>query len=431
MFSSDSNAQVTLSFGKNVNDTAFLNTMSILSGTEQLQFAFTTPVPADYEAVYEGEGEQKVLVPYMTETFKVADFLGTVGNLLSMNEMLYLEKKDSGLIIVGAKDNTVKLQLEALAPEQLGMPLMIDRTKLLSQMQFEVPSFLEALRTGGCMVHSNADEAHGMGNILLAMQYESKENAKVEGLLKIYSTNGTSMSRGQCKAIFVEDSQIHANLAKFMEEKNVKGYMAGIPKKSQTKLLKLVKDASTCSMMASDKHICAAIGSDTMFTFIQGANITTMVFKADELQKQEKSGFSIVCDTEELKGKVDILKSISSYKKCICNLLLTITDKAITLEVSGKKDLGTVKVTLSKSSVEKGNKVKVYFDGDKLSSVVGALKKGNLTIGCAQEAEYIAYPVQFTNGDNANTSTEVVFVAPVNGPKTKETEAEAEGVTEE
>ena len=437
LFSAEANSQITLCFGKNVKENAFLNTASIVAGTEQLQTTFTTSVPAGYEAEYEEvaatvsqEGEsarQKVLIPYFNGTFKVSDFVGTVGILLALDEMLFLQLNESGVCTVGTKDNSVKLQLEMLAEEQRAFPVSFDRKACLTKIQVKVTEFMEALRIGGSMVHSDAEDARGLGNVLMAMQYSPKKNELVEGAIKVYSTNATAISRGGCKAYFQEDDSMQQKKDAVLEKRKLPFLVSGIPKKSYIKLLKILKEVQACYMFVSEKHVCVMNGSDMMFTFIQGANMTPMVFKADDLQKEEKSGFSVVCDTENLKSKVDILNKVSNYKKFTCPLLLTVSEKIIQLEVSGKKDVGTVKVPLLESTL-KGKKVRIYFDGAKLATVIGCMKKGNITLGCAQVADCITYPVQISNGDN--DSTEVVFLFAVRGPQTQEKEDTQELTTE-
>lgn len=432
LFSSEANAQVSFIFGVNINASAnaCLNTMSIIAGTEQYNCTFVSLVPKNYEAQYNevvvGEQTHKILVPYWEETFKVSDFLSTVGALVGLGEMLFLKKTDSGLIKVGAKDNSVELQLESLAAEQKAMPVIADKDKCMTNVKFSVPDFINALRIGGCMVHKDSEEARGMGNIILSMQYESKENTSSKGLLKIYSTNGFCLSRGECSATFVEDTSIHNNLAQYLTANKAPNYFLGIPKKSQVKLLKLLKDVQECNIIATDKHVCALIGQDAVFTFVLSANVTAAAFKADELQKQEKAGFKIVCDNETLKGKVDILNNVfkNKNKQPGVPLLLSITNKNVVMEITGKKDMGTVKVDLVSSNLPEGKKVYVYMDGEKLATTIASMKKGNITLSCAQDATYIAYLVQVNTGDDDTTSKEVVLLAPMQKPKEeKETAA--------
>lgn len=432
LFSSDNSAQVTFVYGCNVNATAFLNTMSVVSGTEQFTCTFTTPIPKDYEVSYADE-EKKVIVPYLTETFKVSDFLNIVGLLSGLGEMLYLKKMEDGLIKVGAKDNTVELPLEPLADDQKAMPIVVDRSKSMVNVNFAVPEFLEALRIGGCMVHKDSDEQRGLGNVLLSMEFEGKENAAVNGRIKVYSSNGNCLSRGECAAIFREDGISHKNLAEFLVANQMPNFKVGVPKKSQMKFLRLLKGVEKCSVIASDKHICALLDQGAMFTFVTGANINSVSAVAkiiDEIQGKEK-GVKVTCDNEGIKGKVDILNNVAKAKKCKNALLLTITDKLLTMEISEKKGMGTVKVALGSSSVETGSKVKVYLDGDYLASAIASIKKGNITISTEKADDYIKAPVQFTTGDDDATSKEVVLLAPMSGPKVKTEEGNETEALEE
>lgn len=446
LFSTVSNAQITFCFGKNVHNGMFLNTMRIVAGTEQLNKTFFTPVPEGYEAVYENvevklpdmpseeqteKNFQKVLVPYLTGTFKITDFVSTVGILLTSDETVCLKVSDNGICKVGTKDESVVLQLEFLAEKQKSMPIIFNKEESLLNIKFAITEYVEALRTGGCMVESDVEDTRGYGNVLLAMQYDANEKETVEGKIKVYSTNGVAISYGECAAFFQGESSMQQKMTEILEKRKMSFFVAGIPKKSYIKLLKLLRDAKVCYMMVSEKHICMMINNDSMFTFVQGKNITTLVFTADKLQKEEKKGFNVVCDTENFKSKVDILNKVCSYKKFKSPLLLTIKEKVMELEIAGKKEVGVVKIPLNYSCNLKDKKTSIFFDGERLSTVISFMKKGNITLGCAQPADYITYPVQFSTGENDNT--EAVFLFPVAGKAEKEEseEQETQGLTSE
>ena len=248
------------------------------------------------------------------------------------------------------------------------------------------------------------------------------ECAAVEGSIKVYSSNGSCLSRGECKATFMEDAATHTNLAEYLAKNTWDNFKLGVPKKSQLKLLKLLRGVEKCTLIATDKHVSALLDQGAMFTFVVGANINSVNAVAkivDDIQQKEKA-VKVVCDNEALKGKVDILNNVAKAKKCKNALLLTLTDKLLTIEISGKKDMGTVKVALGSSNLAANSKVKVYFDGDNLSSAIASMKKGNITIATEKVVDYVNAPVQFTTGDDDISSKEIILLAPLRGPKENE-----------
>lgn len=441
LFVSESNAVVELTFGVNGNDTTILNTLNVIAGGEQVQYAFQTAMPEEITPQFEvktiigpdgQEQEQKIRKPLLHFYVKVSDFLATVGNLASLKEKIFIAEQE-GKYTVGVSQAI--LRLEVLAHDQIPTKICFNRTETVLQVAAGVNQLVDTLRVGGCMTHSDAQESRGLGNVVFAVHFAESEDSTYSGQAKVYSSDGFAIAKGECAVMIpAQDKSVFTRLEEFKKSQGREFFASSLPRKAVKNLLNLLAGQQEVQLWFTKKHVCVIIGKTTIYTFTQGANLCQVVFFADQWQKTEKA-FQLVVDTEGMKTKIDLLNKLSTYKgsdRMPIRISAAPETKALLVEIAGKAEIGKIQVPLIDMKLEQ--ELEIYFAGNKLAEVISSLKKGNLSISSTMQGDRIQ-PIMFANGDLQEIGRNVAFLTPVKGVKdsaeeTAEDTADAETAEE-
>jgi len=405
-------AIVSFTFGVKAVEDRIANICKVLAGTEQLHIQFTSLKPEDFTAP-------------VAVHFKAKELLSVMGSLAAFNDRVYFEPVSGGCDI--GIDDSANIKVPTLGTENIPQEIVPDKTKVCLQFTASANQFSEALTAG----MGFTGDMNGLENVALFFANVLAEEEKVPATVKVCSTDGYRIGRGQSPIVIVNKEQVLNNRKETCKD----GVMVvPMPKNNLSNLCKLLSMCKDCMVAVSDKHVSVGIGRTILYTFVRAPKVTS-IFKHLETWIASPKAIQLVFDSEMLKQKVDLLNTaIKLYEEKKPVRFFIQKDKVrIGLDASN-----AAMVDITPVASEISQELEVNFNGEYLSSVITALKKGNLRISFIQDENIRKTPVEFSNGDleKMAENSSVIYMTPVKdyeapAPKEAESETETDGVSEE
>lgn len=402
-------AVVSFTFGYRAVEDRIANICKVLAGTEQLHIQFSSLKPEDFEQPVEVHFKQKEL-------------LSVMGSFAAFNDKVYFEPVAGGCDI--GIDNNGHITVPTISVENIPQEIVPDKNKISLQFTASSNQFSEALAAGMGFTGDNS----GLENVALIFDKAAAEEDKVPAIVRVCSTDGHRIGRGQSPITIINNEATLANRKNSVKDGLL---VVPMPKNNLSNLCKLLAMCKDCMVVVSDKHVSVGIGRTILYTFVKAPKVTSIFSQMEGWIESEKA-IQLVFDAEMLRQKVDLLNTAAElYEEKRPVRFFIETDKVrIGLDASNAV---MVEITPVASMIPQ--KLEVNFNGKFLSSVISALKKGNLRISFLPDVNSKKMPVEFANGDleKMTENSSVIYMMPVKdyvAPAPKEKE-ETDDISEE
>lgn len=373
--------------------------VKVLGGSEEVAVKFLAKKPSTYAGPVQG-------------AFDNTSLIAVLSSLSLLKEAISIDIVDGiGRFGVAGKAAT---SLPCLGAEEIPSGVVLDPSSQIVRFFVKQADFISLLRGGGFATAREDNGGRGVNNATLVVE---------DNRLVLYSCNETGSTIGLASCpIELEDipSGESTKRADFCKEKGIENLIVPIPQKVVINLLGLLDGENKCSVIVTDKVIMMAPTREVQYLAVVGAKaFTAGVQILGQIEQMPTKGICIV-DNEKLSTNLAMIKNFSALaSKGGAPVELKIgKDKLMLSQTNGD---GKVVIDVVASSFE--NAEERRLDGEKLSTIIGVLAKGNVRIEL-RDGENI--PLVFTNGSLAEVSGNVkALLAPVQKPVEKEAETTA------